>query len=111
MTVALVTGATRGAGRAIAQVLGEHGATVYVAARSSRSGSRTEDLPGTVEDTAEAVGERGGSGIPRRCDFTDNDQVAALLARVRSEQGRLDLLVNNVWGGYERHEGSAGFLA
>jgi NAD(P)-dependent dehydrogenase (short-subunit alcohol dehydrogenase family) len=100
--VAVVTGASRGAGRAIALVLGEAGATVYVSGRSSRGGPTTEGLPGTVEETAEAVAARGGAGIPARCDHTDDAAVAALFDRVRREQGRLDLLVNNVWGGYEQ---------
>jgi NAD(P)-dependent dehydrogenase (short-subunit alcohol dehydrogenase family) len=108
--VALVCGATRGAGLAVAGVLGESGMTVYVSGRSTRAGSRTEGLAGTVEDAAEAVDARGGTGIAAACDFTDDDQVAALLAQVAGEQGRLDLLVDNVWGGYEQHEGE-GFLA
>ncbi len=108
--IALVTGASRGAGLGIAQVLGEAGMTVYVTGRSSRGGARTEDLPGTVEDAAEAVTARGGRGIPARCDHTDDAQVAALFKRIRAEQGRLDLLVNNAWGGYEHYDG-AGFSA
>jgi NAD(P)-dependent dehydrogenase (short-subunit alcohol dehydrogenase family) len=107
--VAIVTGASRGGGKGIALALGEAGATVYVTGRSSRAGSRTEDLPGTVEETAEAVTERGGRGVPVVCDHTRDDQVAALFARVQAEQGRLDLLVNNVWGGYEHYESEAAF--
>ena len=106
--VAVVTGASRGAGRAIALVLGEAGATVYVSGRSTRAGPTTEGLPGTVEDSAEAVTARGGKGIAVRCDHTDDAQVEALFKRVRDEQGRLDLLVNNAWGGYEQHD-PAGF--
>jgi len=64
----------------------------------------TENLPGTVEETAEAVTLRGGVGIPVRCDHTDDSEVQPLFERVRREQGRLDVLVNNVWGGYEQHD-------
>lgn len=102
--VAVVTGATRGAGRGIALVLGEAGATVYVTGRSVRGQPTTEELPGTVEDTAEAVTARGGTGIPVRCDHTVDSDVEALFARVQREQGRIDLLVNNAWGGYEHHD-------
>jgi NAD(P)-dependent dehydrogenase (short-subunit alcohol dehydrogenase family) len=102
--VAVVTGASRGAGRGIALVLGEAGATVYVTGRSVRGQATTENLPGTVEDTAEAVTARGGTGIGVRCDHTVDSDVEALFARVQREQGRLDLLVNNAWGGYEHHD-------
>jgi NAD(P)-dependent dehydrogenase (short-subunit alcohol dehydrogenase family) len=100
-TVAVVTGASRGAGRAIAVELGAAGATVYVTGRSSRGGAATEGLPGTVDETAEAVAKAGGHGIPVRCDHTVDSDVEALFARVRAERVRLDLLVNNAWGGYE----------
>src|SRR5689334_25234991 len=98
--VAVITGASRGAGLGIAVVLGEEGATVYVTGRSSRRGRTTEGLPGTVEAAAEAVIARGGEGIPVRCDHTNDAEVEALFDRIRQEQGRLDLLVNNAWGGY-----------
>ena len=104
--VAVVTGASRGGGRGIALVLGEEGAVVYVTGRSSRSaqtGSTRPDLPGTcIEDTAEMVTARGGVGIPVQCDHTDDSDVERLFDRVRQEHGKLDLLVNNVWGGYEK---------
>lgn len=106
--IAVVTGASRGAGRGIAGVLGEFGATVYVTGRSVRGATATENLPGTIEDTAEEVTARGGRGIAVRCDHTDEAQVAALFEQVKKEQGRLDLLVNNAWGGYERYD-EAGF--
>ncbi|HJT88143.1 MAG TPA: SDR family NAD(P)-dependent oxidoreductase [Bryobacteraceae bacterium] len=99
--VALVTGASRGAGRAIAAVLGERGAIVYVTGRSVRGQPATDNLPGTIEEAAEEVTRRGGRGIPVRCDHASESDVEALLRRVREEQGRLDLLVNNAWGGYE----------
>lgn len=102
--VAVVTGATRGAGRAIAAVLGEEGATVYVTGRSTTADpTASPPLSGTIEETAALVTARGGVGVPVRCDHTNDDDVAALFLRVRREQGRLDLLVNNVWGGFEPH--------
>ncbi|PRX99532.1 SDR family NAD(P)-dependent oxidoreductase [Allonocardiopsis opalescens] len=100
--IAVVTGASRGAGRGIARVLGEAGATVYVTGRSSRTGGNPTGRPGTIETTAEEVTARGGTGIPVRCDHTDDAQVTALFERVRAERGRLDVLVCNAWGGYER---------
>jgi NAD(P)-dependent dehydrogenase (short-subunit alcohol dehydrogenase family) len=105
--IALVTGASRGAGAAIAAVLGEAGATVYVTGRSSRAGTRTDDMPGTVEDAAAEVTARGGSGIGVVCDHTDAAQVDALVARIGADHGRLDVLVNNAWGGYEQYDGAS----
>jgi NAD(P)-dependent dehydrogenase (short-subunit alcohol dehydrogenase family) len=101
--VAVVTGASRGAGRAIAAVLGEAGATVYVTGRSKRGGPAADGLPGTIDDAAEEVTKRGGRGVAVHCDHTNDAEVEALFERVRSEHGQLDLLVNNVWGGYEGH--------
>jgi len=101
--VAVVTGASRGVGKGIALALGEAGATVYVTGRSDAGGT-TEGLPGTVRETADAVTQRGGHGISVRCDHTADAEVEALFARVAQEQGRLDVLVNNVWGGYEQHD-------
>jgi NAD(P)-dependent dehydrogenase (short-subunit alcohol dehydrogenase family) len=102
--VAVVTGASRGAGRGIALALGDAGATVYVTGRSVRGEATTENLPGTIEETAEAVTARGGTGIAVRCDHTVDPDVEKLFARVQREQGRIDLLVNNAWGGYEHHD-------
>ncbi len=97
--VALVAGATRGAGRGIATALGEAGATVYCTGRSTR-GKRSEyDRPETIEETAELVGEAGGTGIAVPLDHLDPGAVEALVARIDSEQGRLDVLVNDIWGG------------
>jgi NAD(P)-dependent dehydrogenase (short-subunit alcohol dehydrogenase family) len=87
--VACVTGASYGVGRGIAEVLGTCGATVYVTGRSTRRW--------TVEETAELVSRRGGTGVPMRVDHTDDGQVAAVFARIGQEHGGLDLLVNNVW--------------
>src|SRR5215216_5366327 len=95
--VALVTGASRGGGKGIALVLGEQGATVYVSGRSVRREPTTLGRPGTIDDTAEELTARGGTGIAVRCDHTDDSQVEALFERIRTEQGRLDLLVNNAW--------------
>jgi NAD(P)-dependent dehydrogenase (short-subunit alcohol dehydrogenase family) len=100
-TIALVTGASRGAGRAIALELGAAGATVYVTGRTAVAGTGVDGLPGTIHETAAGVTERGGRGIAVHCDHTADDQVAALFERIGREQSRLDLLVNNVWGGYE----------
>jgi NAD(P)-dependent dehydrogenase (short-subunit alcohol dehydrogenase family) len=103
--VAVVTGASRGVGKGIAEVLGECGATVYVTGRSTRATPGAGGAPGTVDETAELVTSAGGLGIAAVCDHGDERQVAALFARVKDEQGgRLDLLVNNAWGGYEEYD-------
>ncbi|MER7112465.1 SDR family oxidoreductase [Streptomyces sp. NPDC000229] len=99
-TIALVAGATRGAGRAIAVELGAAGATVYVTGRTTRTqvsevGRPTE----TIEETAELVTAAGGEGIAVRVDHLEPDQVRALVARIDDERGRLDVLVNSLWGG------------
>ncbi len=99
--VALVTGASRGGGKGIALVLGENGWTVFVTGRSVRGQPTTLGRPGTIEETAEQVTGRGGTGIAIRCDHTDDAQVGAVFRRIGAEQGRLDLLVNNAWSGYE----------
>ncbi|MGW1770936.1 SDR family oxidoreductase [Streptomyces sp. NPDC002104] len=97
--VALVAGATRGAGRGIAVELGARGATVYVSGRSTR-GSRSEyDRPETIEETAELVTAAGGRGIAVVADHLVPEQVEALVGRIDAEQGRLDVLVNDIWGG------------
>lgn len=102
--IAVVTGASRGAGRGIALVLGEAGATVYLTGRSVR-GQQTSELVGTtLEETAELMTERGGVGIPARTDHTKDGEIEALFARVQDERGQLDLLVNNAWGGYEDYD-------
>jgi NAD(P)-dependent dehydrogenase (short-subunit alcohol dehydrogenase family) len=99
--VAVVTGASRGAGRGIALALGECGATVYVTGRSVSGQPTTDNMPGTIDETAEAVTARGGVGMAARCDHTIDADVEALFERLNVEQGRLDLLVNCAWGGYE----------
>jgi NAD(P)-dependent dehydrogenase (short-subunit alcohol dehydrogenase family) len=94
-TIAVVTGASRGAGRGIALALGAAGATVYVTGRTREEGG---PLPGTVQATADGVTAAGGRGIAAHCDHGDDAQVAALFEQVRAEQGRLDILVNNATG-------------
>jgi NAD(P)-dependent dehydrogenase (short-subunit alcohol dehydrogenase family) len=98
-TVALVAGATRGAGRGIAVALGEAGATVYCTGRSTRAARSEYDRPETIEETAELVDEAGGRGIAVATDHLELDQVRALVDRIDREQARLDVLVNDVWGG------------
>jgi len=100
--IALVTGASRGVGKGIALGLGEAGATVYISGRTVEPGKGPMGLPGTIQETAEAVNRLGGIGIPVRCDHTDDHQVEALFEQIDREQSRIDLLVNNAWGGYER---------
>lgn len=96
--VALVAGATRGAGRGIAIELGAAGATVYVTGRTTRTQRSEYNRPETIEETAELVSNAGGQGIAVQVNHLDPDQVQALMARIENEQGRLDLLVNDVWG-------------
>jgi len=97
--VALVAGATRGAGRGIAVALGEAGATVYCTGRSTR-GQRSEyDRPETIEETAELVDAAGGTGVAVVVDHLDPAAVRELVGRIDADHGRLDLLVNDIWGG------------
>jgi NAD(P)-dependent dehydrogenase (short-subunit alcohol dehydrogenase family) len=97
--VAIVTGASRGAGRGIAVALGAHGCTVYVTGRSEKAGDHP--LPGTIYETAQAVTAAGGQGIAVRCDAGDDEQVKALIEQVTREQGRIDILVNNAAAIYD----------
>jgi NAD(P)-dependent dehydrogenase (short-subunit alcohol dehydrogenase family) len=96
--VALVAGATRGAGRGIAVELGAAGATVYCTGRTSRAQASELKRPETIEGTAELVRQAGGQGIAAQVDHLEAAQVQALAARIEREQGRLDILVNDVWG-------------
>ena len=98
-SVAVVAGATRGAGRGIARMLGEAGATVYCTGRSTRESGATPGRPETIEETADLVTAAGGRGIPIRADHTAEADVVRLFDMVRAESGRLDILVNDVWGG------------
>ncbi|MFF1356514.1 SDR family oxidoreductase [Streptomyces sp. NPDC058297] len=97
--VALVAGATRGAGRGIAVELGAAGATVYVTGRTTRDRRSEYDRPETIEDTADLVTAAGGRGIAVPTDHLEPAQVKALVDRIAAEQGRLDVLVNDIWGG------------
>jgi NAD(P)-dependent dehydrogenase (short-subunit alcohol dehydrogenase family) len=97
--VALVAGGTRGAGRGIAMELGAAGATVYITGRTTRNSVSEYNRPETIEETAELVNELGGIGIPVQVDHLIAEQVQALVERIEKEQGRLDILVNDIWGG------------
>ena len=97
-TVALVAGATRGAGRQIAVQLGAAGATVYATGRTTRERRSEMDRTETIEETAELVTAAGGTGIAVAVDHLDPEQVRGLVERIDAEQGRLDVLVNDVWG-------------
>jgi NAD(P)-dependent dehydrogenase (short-subunit alcohol dehydrogenase family) len=102
--IALVAGATRGAGRGIAIELGAAGATVYITGRSTR-GQRSEyDRPETIEETAALVEAVGGRAVAVQVDHLVPEQVQALVARIRAKQGRLDILVNDIWGGEQLFE-------
>jgi len=102
--VALVAGATRGAGRGIAVELGAAGATVYVTGRSTRGQPSEYARPETIEETAELVSSNGGKGIAVQVDHLVADDVRRLVERIRAEQGRLDILVNDIWGGEKLFE-------
>ena len=97
--MALVAGATRGAGRGTAVALGEVGATVYCTGRTTRERQSEYGRPETIEETAEHVTAAGGAGIPIAVDHLEPSEVEGLVARIESESGRLDLLVNDIWGG------------
>jgi NAD(P)-dependent dehydrogenase (short-subunit alcohol dehydrogenase family) len=100
----LVAGATRGAGRGIAVELGAAGATVYVTGRTTRDHQSEYARPETIEETAELVSASGGKGIAVQVDHLVGDQVRGLIDRIRAEQGRLDILVNDLWGGEKLFE-------
>lgn len=97
--VALVAGATRGAGRGIAVELGAAGATVYATGRTTRSQQSEYARPETIEETADLIEAAGGRGIPVQVDHLVSVEVRALVERIRAEQGRLDIVVNDIWGG------------
>jgi NAD(P)-dependent dehydrogenase (short-subunit alcohol dehydrogenase family) len=100
--VAVVTGASRGVGKGVAIGLGEAGATVYATGRSTQEQEDVEKLGGTVFSTADAVTAIGGKGIAVHCDHTRDGETQAVFETVASESGRIDILVNNAWAGYER---------
>ncbi|WP_131925393.1 SDR family NAD(P)-dependent oxidoreductase [Hazenella coriacea] len=98
--VALVTGASRGAGRGIAVELGKAGAIVYVTGRSTK-GNSTNDWPGTIDETVSQIEASGGVGVAVRCDHTNDSETEEVINRIRKDQGKLDILVNNVWGAHD----------
>ena len=102
--VALVAGATRGAGRGTAVALGEAGATVYCTGRTTREQRSEYDRPETIDETAAQVSAAGGTGIAVQVDHLQSEQVADLVRRIEAEQGRLDVLVNDIWGGEKLFE-------
>jgi NAD(P)-dependent dehydrogenase (short-subunit alcohol dehydrogenase family) len=102
--VALVAGATRGAGRGIAVELGAAGATVYVTGRTTRDRQSEYGRPETIEETAELVSEAGGRGLAARVDHLVAEEVQDLVNRIRVEEGQLDILVNDIWGGEKLFE-------
>ena len=99
--IALVTGASRGIGKGIAKGLAEKGATVYISGRTTDEDNKDAKLSGTINQTAEEVNELGGIGIPYKCDYRNDEEVEALFKKIEKERGKLDILVNNVWAGYE----------
>lgn len=110
--VAVVAGASRGGGKGIALALGEAGATVYVAGRTSLDGPKPRDgAPGTIEETADEVTRRGGRGIAVRVDCTNDADVARLFAQIAAEQGRLDIVANAVWGAADAHQSMDDWMA
>lgn len=107
--VALVAGATRGAGRGIACMLGAAGAVVYCTGRTGAGQNSPMGRPETLEETAALVDGQGGQGVAVRVDHTREEEVAALIARIEAERGRLDILVNDIWGGDPMVDWSAKF--
>ena len=99
--VALVTGASRGVGKGVALSLAEAAATVYITGRSVQEGDSGVPLPGSITQTAAEVSAMGGTAIAIQCDHRDDAQVEGVFQRIMVEQGRLDVLVNNAWAGYE----------
>ena len=109
--VALVAGATRGAGRGIARELAAAGAKVYCTGRSTLGHAATPGRPETIDETARLITDAGGLAVAVRVDHTQEPEVAALATRLRAEEGRLDVLVNDIWGGDELVDWSAKFWA
>lgn len=109
--VALVTGASRGIGKGIAFVLGEVEATVYITGRTVEEGQGNRRLPGTIQQTAEEITSSGGQCTAIRCDHRIDNQVKTVFELILNKSGRLDILVNNVWGGYESFYDIPEFIA
>jgi NAD(P)-dependent dehydrogenase (short-subunit alcohol dehydrogenase family) len=105
--IALVTGASRGLGKAVALELAQVGAHVICTARSTRGHSTQRELPATtIDDTVDAIHEAGGMAEAIRCDHTDVKSVKALVESIAKHHGKLDILVNNAWGGHDPHDES-----
>ena len=105
--IALVTGASRGVGKGVALGLAEAQATLFVTARTASAGKGTESLPGSLSGTVQEADMLGGRATALQCDHTDDEQVRRVFERIDSQHGQLDILVNCVWGGYERMSGTA----
>lgn len=103
--IALVTGASRGAGRGIAQELAIAGATVYITARSRKGKSTTQYDDLTLDETQKIIREAGGTAVPITCDHTNVKQIQRVFKQIKDDEDRLDILVNNVWGGYTNEFG------
>lgn len=101
--IALVTGGSRGVGKGIAIELGAAGATVYVTGRTRKNRS-ANGVSGSIDETAEAVIKAGGDGIAIECDHTNDFQVEKAISKIKHQSGKIDILVNNVWGGYEFYD-------
>ena len=100
--IALVTGASRGIGKAIAQELGYAGAIVYLTGRTRQGETPFCQLAGSIDETATSINDEGGTAFPIPCDHAQDEQTQNVFERIQSEQGRLDILVNNAWSGYQR---------
>ena len=99
--IAVVTGGSRGVGKGIAKGLAEQGAIVYITGRTVDKDNADAPLSGTINETAKEVNELGGVGIPYQCDHRNDEEVRKLFKKIKNEYGNLDILVNNVWAGYE----------
>ena len=107
--VALVTGASRGIGKGIALTLGETGATVYITGRTTDESKAAVALPGTIYQTAAEVSKMGAKCFAIQCDHRSDNEVKSVFDRIHADNGRLDILVNNVWGGYEQFNNGTEF--
>jgi NAD(P)-dependent dehydrogenase (short-subunit alcohol dehydrogenase family) len=100
--IALVTGASRGIGKSIVLALGQAGAAVYLTGRTRKGETPFCQLAGSIDATAALITQAGGTAFPIVCDHAQDQQTQNVFARIQSEQGRLDILVNNAWAGYQR---------